>query len=309
MEGEAQVSSPEPVSTPEPVQSEPIQTTESTPEPTNDKPAGFDPIDVKTATPEQIEARLNRLYGNMKRFEGGEKQQRELNEALVREITTIRQGQSELVSHLQNADYQDAEARLASQRTDAWNRGDFEGFNAANDKINDIKIKKNLAEATKTQPRQQPAQQGVNGNQVVERAASQGVMTPDEVNVTKAWMEETDQTGNFKRPWASDTSDPKNYAAALEAQAVFNSPLYANKPMAEKLREVDRRMGIQQQPVRSNVLPAGNLTNGVRTNTIKLDPAIEKIAIRTKFGGPKAKSDQDHIDAWKKAVAKSKGAN
>jgi len=247
----------------------------------------------------------------MKRYESESKEFRALNEALVREFQNLRVNQEQIVSHLQNNDYQEAESRLAQQRTDAWNKGDFEGYNAANDKINEIKIQKRLAEATaKQQPRQvQQPKQGVDGNRVVDGSVDKGVLTPQEADITKIWITETDQNGNFKRPWASDPSDPRNYAAALEAQAVFNSPLFASKPIAEKLREVDRRMGIQgQQTNKSNVLPAGNLTNGVKTNTIKLDPAIEKIAIRTKFGGPKAKTDQDHIDAWKRAAIKAKGS-
>lgn len=304
MEGETQVTESAPVVTEAPIETQVTETPAE--QPTEAKPEGFDKVEF---TPEQL-ARVNRIYGNMKRYEGDFKQQKELNDALVREFQTLRQEQSQIVNHLQNSDYKDAETALSQQRTEAWNKGDLDAYNTANDKINQIRIDKGISDKlAKSQVRPQPQQQGVNGNQVVDRATSQGVLTHDEANITRAWMEETDPMGNFKRPWASDPSDPKNYAAALEAQAVFNSPLYASKPISEKLKEVDRRMGIQTQAPRSNVLPAGNLTNGIRTNTIKLDPAIEKIAIRTKFGGPKAKSDQDHIDAWKKAVAKSKGAN
>lgn len=320
MEGEVQVESSEPAQIPaasssgrtsefdsENSGSNPeAASTEVSQESTDNKPNGFDKVEF---TPEQLQ-RVNRLYGNMKRYESESKEFRKLNEDLVREFQSLKNNQDQIVTHLQNNDYQEAESRLAQQRTDAWNKGDFEGYNAANDKINEIKIQKSLAvAAAKQQPRiQQPQQQrNVDGNRVVDHSVDQGSLTPQEADITKTWISETDQNGNFKRPWASDPGDPRNYAAALEAQAVFNSPLFANKPIAEKLREVDRRMGIQAQPSRANVLGAGNLTNGSKPNNIKLDPAIEKIAIRTKFGGPKAKSDQDHVDAWKRVVAKSKG--
>lgn len=272
-----------------------------------DKPEGFDKVEF---TPEQL-ARVNRIYGNMKRYEGDAKQQRELNEALVREITSIRQEQSHIVSHLQENNYQEAESKLSQQRMEAWNKGDINGFTEATDKLTDIRVQKKLAaEKPKQQPQVQQPQQprGMDGDRIVDNARDKGALSNEEANVTHAWISETDQSGNLKRPWAADANDPRNYAAALEAQAVFNSPLFTNKPIAEKLREVDRRMGIQVQQVRTNVLSPGNLTSGAKMNNIKLDPAIEKIAIRTKFGGPKAKTDQDHVEAWKKAVAKqSKG--
>ncbi len=312
MEGEAQVSeSSEPVVQTETQQTqtendsrEASQETQSTQNNDQAKPEGFDPVEL---TPAQ-KARFDRIYGNMKRYEGDAKQQKALNEALVVELTNIKNGYGEIVSHLHNTNFKDAETRLSQQRTEAWNKGDLEGYNSANDQLNEIRIKKELAaDRAKQQPRQQQVQQqprGLDGGRVVDGARDQGTLTPEEASVTHAWIAETDQNGNAKRPWASNPNDERNYAAALEAQAVFNSPLFANKPIAEKLREVDRRMGIQTQPARSNVLGAGNLTNGNKPNNIKLDPAIEKIAIRTKFGGPKAKSDQDHIDAWKQAVAK-----
>lgn len=284
-------------------------TQEQSQEQNNAKPEGFDRIDLNTATPDQIKARMDRIYGNMKRYETDSKEQRALNEALVREFQSLKSTQDQVINHLQNTDYQEAETRISQMRMDAWNKGDIDGFTKANDQLLDIRLQKKLA--TVNQPKEQPQVQkpkGVDGERLVNNAREQGSLSPEEADVTKAWISETDNSGNFKRPWASDPSDPRNYAAALEAQAVFNSPLFANKPIAEKLREVDRRMGIQtQQPPRQNVLGSGNLTSGGKLNTIKLDPAIEKIAIRTKFGGPKAKTDQDHVEAWKRAVAKSKG--
>lgn len=274
-------------------------------ESTETKPEGFDKVEF---TPEQL-ARVNRIYGNMKRYENDSKEQRELNQALVRELTNIRTEQSHIVTHLQTADFKDAETKLSQRRTEAWNKGDLEGYNRANDEMVEIRLKKELAKNRQPPVQQQPIQQqrSLDGNRVVDGARDKGDITPEEAGIAQSWMAETDQNGNPKRPWATNPSDPRNYAAALEAQAVFNSPSFVNKSIADKLREVDRRMGVQTQAGRTNVLPSGNLTNPAKTNNIKLDPAIEKIAIRTKFGGSKAKSDQDHVEAWKRAVAKSGG--
>ncbi len=119
-------------------------------------------------------------------------------------------------------------------------------------------------------------------------------------------MSQTDSSGNLMRPWTQQ-NHPNNYAAAKEADAVFNSPLFEGKSMAEKLREVDKRMGIQPvQQGGQNVLGAGNLTRGKPNGNIKLDPKIEDIAVKTKFAGRDPKlTPQDHINAWAKAVAKS----
>lgn len=277
------------------------------------KPEGFDAVEL---TPAQ-QARFDRIYGNMKRYEGDAKELREINQQLIRTVEQLHVGQTQIVSHLQTSDFKEAEAKLMSDRDAAWQRGDMNAYNSASDKINEIKIQKTLTERERAaQQVKQPIQPrgGVNGEQLANAAVHHGDLSPVEANIAKSWMSETDTGGNLKRPW-TQPDNPRNQAAALQAQAVFTDPEYAAKPVAEKLREIDRRMGLQttQSTQGQNVLGAGNLTRGNRNNNInsvKLDPSIEKIAIRTKFGGPDAKTDQDHVDAWKKAVLKSsvKGA-
>lgn len=312
MEGEAQVSESTPVENTQPAPSETQEvsreTTQETTEDQESKPSGFDRVEF---TPEQKQ-RVDRIYGNMKRYENDSKEQRALNERLVQTLTDLQQSQHQIVNHLQVSDFQEAEGRLSSERDAAWGRGDINAYNTANDKLNEIKVQKLLSDREKrTQPRQQPVPQkpsGVNGDRIVNDGLERSTVTNVEANIAKSWMVETDPSGNLKRPWTNE-SDPRNYAAALEGQAVFNSPQWADKPIADKLREIDRRMGTQNVQAGQNVLPAGHLTRPSQNNNIKLSPEIEKIAIKTKFGGPKAKSDQDHIDAWKKAVLKqSKGA-
>lgn len=311
MEGEAQVSESAPVeNTPAPqnetqeVSHESQETTENQ----ESKPSGFDRVEF---TPEQKQ-RVDRIYGNMKRYENDSKEQRALNERLVHTLTELQQSQHQIVNHLQVSDFQEAESKLSSDRDAAWGRGDINAYNAANDKLNEIKVQKLLTDREKrSQPRQQPQIQpakGIGADRLVNTGLERGEVTPVDANIARSWMAETDASGNLKRPWTSE-ADPRNYSAALEGQAVFNSPQWADKPIADKLREIDRRMGIQNAQSGQNVLPAGNLTRPSQNNNIKLSPEIEKIAIKTKFGGPKAKSDQDHINAWKTAVLKqSKGA-
>lgn len=269
------------------------------------KPEGFDPVDVNTASPEQIKARIDRLYYNTKKYENSYNEQRNLNEALVQEFQKLQQQQSQIVNHLQVSDFADAESRLNSDRDAAWQKGDVKAFNEAIDKLTEIKVKKALVETQRQTVRQpQPVQQQR------QAPSNQPQISSEEQNIAQAWMSETDASGNLRRPW-TEPYDPRNALAIQHGEIVFKDPLFANKPIAEKFREIDRRMGVQtQQTNGQSVLGAGNLTRGTKTNnmaSIKLDPKIEDIAVRTKFAGKDPKfTAQDHINAWKKAAVKSK---
>lgn len=270
------------------------------------RPSGFDRVEF---TPEQ-KARVDRIYGNMKRYENDSKELREHNQRLINTVNDLIQGQQQIVSHIHGSDYQAAEGRLQEQRETAWEKGDLKKFNDANDRLMEIKTQRILADRdAKAKPQQQQQQppRGMGAERLVNTAVERGEISPVDTNIAKSWMSETDANGNMKRSWTSE-GDPRNYEAALVGKAVFESPAWADKPMAEKLREIDRRMGVQVQQNSSgqNVLGAGNLTRPRQNNNIKLDPKIEDVAVRTKFAGSDPKlTAQDHINAWAKAVHKS----
>lgn len=318
MEGEAQVV------TEAPVTSEPVQATETTVETNQEaqpvqqtetpqaKPDGFDAIDVRTATPEQIEARIGRLYKNMKRYETDSRDFRQANEILANQIQELRNHQGQIVNHLQTEDFKSAEQQLKDQRALAWKNGNSDSYDEANDKLRELSVRKAMAEMQppKQQQIQQPYLPKVSGEAVLERATQQGVISPEEATTYRGWMDESDGYGNPKRPWINET-DSRNPQAAAIGKAVFNSPAMQNKTFGDKLREIDRLMGIQQPQANQNVLPGGNLTPPRKNNNIKVTDYEAKIAIKTKFGGSKAKSESDHIEAWRQAKIKSqqKGAS
>lgn len=306
MEGEAQVSQEStPTVAPEAPQTEAtetVQTNETHTETPDNKPEGFERVEF---TNEQL-ARVNRIYGNMKRYENELRDTRTDNQRLIDMVNHLATGQQQIVSHLQTTDFTEAESKLKSARDTAWGKGDVNAFNEANDQLIEIKAKKI---AFDTQPKKQSEarqqQPSTDGQAMLNRARSYGELNGSEETAVQAWMGETDASGNLKRPWTS-TGDARNYAAALEAQAVLNSPLYATKPLVEKLKEIDRRMGLQTTQPQTNVLSGGNLTRGKPNSNIKLDPKIEDVAVRLKFAGKDPKlTAQDHISAWKKAVEKS----
>lgn len=311
MEGEVTTTESAPVTTEAPAevtQTETVQT-EQTQE---QKPTGFDPVEF---TPEQ-KARVDRIYGNMKRYETAAKKVPELeqaNQVLAEQLRILNDTQGKVINHLQISDFQDAEQQLKTQRQKAWTDGNSALYDESNDKLRDLSVRRALTEMqTQQRPQQvvQPQMQmrPVNGEDIINKAVEQGAVTNDEATVYRAWMGESDETGSPKRPWVSE-HDPRNMAAASEGRAVFNNPAYTNMSFAQKLQEIDRRMGVKMQQGQ-NVLPGGNLTTPRKNSNVKLTDYEAKIAIKTKFGGPKAKSEADHTEAYRQAKIRSqqKGA-
>lgn len=315
MDGEAQVETTEstsaPAVNPAPAAPELDSRSDVPDQPSNgiEKPEGFDPVDVRTATPEQIEARINRLYGNVKKNEKDAREARQANEILIARFQELANNQQQIVTHLHETNYHEAENTLRQQQRAAWDKGDLETYHAATEKLVEVKAQKAVAarEAKQQKPnenRPQMADRAVSATDVINLAVQSGEINDSEANIYRSWANEADPYGNPKRPWVNET-DIRNSTAAFEGRAVFNNPAFANKSFAEKLREVDRRMGLAQQPQQgSNVLPAGNLTGQRKTSNVKLSQMEETIAIKTKFGGSKAKSDEDHKQAYLQAKIK-----
>lgn len=314
MDGE-QVATETPVSTPAAVTSDPSPQTEPTPEPVQNgaangdaRPAGWDTVEI----PPELKPRFGRIYKEMKDYQRDANELRDINRQLLTTVEQLQTTQGEVITHLKAKDFVEAESQLNTQRQQAWDKGDVSGFNAANDRLMEIKARKIAAEmvpAQKTQPvTQQPQNAPISGGDFVNMAVQKGLLQQDEATVYKTWASETDENGNLRRPWVNE-SDMRNSTAAYEGRAVFNNPSYENKPFADKLKEIDRRMGLANttQTGGPGVLPAGNLTRGTKTDKVALTPWQETVAVRTKFGGPKAKSDSDHIEAYRKAVLKTKG--
>lgn len=293
------------------------QTQETTQEQPSTKPAGFDPVDFKTASPEEIEARVGRLYGNVKRTEKENRELKQAVEILTQQLGSVVDGQNKIVQHIQQDDYQTTEAQLRQQKRDAWQKGDLEAYETATEKLLDVKAKK-YAE-TRQQSAQKPQEnnglqsnRAISATEALEMSVAAGETKPEEAPILRAYFGETDENGNLKRPWVN-VSDIRNTQAARVSSVVFDPehPTFGNWNLKQKLAEVDRQMGVRSSmQTGSNVLPAGNLTRGAKTNTVKLTALEDQIAVRTKFGGSKAKTDEDHREAYRQAKIKhsSKGS-
>lgn len=269
------------------------------------KPEGWDQAEFN---PEQLK-RFNRVYKEMKDYQRETSDLRAVAKQQFEIIEELRQGQSKIVNYLQEDDYQKAENTLKSQRKEAYDRGDLNTVDEINDRLADIKIQKKLSAQQQVQQVKQPQPiqyRGVDGDDIVNRAVQAGAITPSDADIYKSWQSETDVNGNPLRPWINE-SDPRNIAAATEGRAVFNNPAFKNKSFAEKLREIDRRMGTSNNNFSSQgVLQSSNLTRTQKSPTVKLTQNQEHIALRTQFAG-RGKTPQEHIEAYRKQVAELKG--
>lgn len=228
-------------------------------------------------------------------------------------IEELRQNQGKVVSHLQSKDFADAESSLKQQRRDARERGDWDTVDEVNDKLEEIRIRKL---SLQNQPKQQQTQEKPrvqNAREAAQYAESQGAISADEQGIISAWQDETNSYGEPLRPW-SNASDPRYSAALVEARAVFSNPMFQNKSMAEKLAEVDRRMGLETQKSRqevmgSNVMGAGNLTRQNKNGSmgkVEISDRAANMAVRMKFAGP-GKTAEEHIQAYKLQIQQVRG--
>lgn len=266
-----------------------------------EKPAnGYEGDNFVEFTPEQ-QKRLNQLA---KKAGSAERESAELRKIAKEQydvINELRNGQQQIVTHLQTTNYAEAESQLKVQKKAAFDKGDFDTYESIGEKLAELKIQKALAaKAPAPQVVRQPGRP-VSGNDVVEMAVNEGSITRNDAEAYKAWASEADAYGNPLRPWVNET-DMRNTAAAIEGRAVFANPAYQNKSFADKLKEIDKRMGMQNKVTGQGVMPAGNLTGSVKTSNVKLTPFQENIAVRTKFAGS-GKSRNDHIEAYRKQVA------
>lgn len=270
--------------------------------PQNNKPEGWEQVEF---TPDQ-QKRFDRLYKQVKDRERESAEQRSILKQQSELLSDLQRSQHQIVSHIQTDDYSRAESQLKSQRDEAFQRGDLPGFNAANDRLLQITAERLVANKLQQHQPQVKPQQYQQGADAVNAAVQRGELSHSDGSAYRAWSDEQDEYGNLKRPWVN-SYDPMAQAAASEGLAVFNNPAYRNKSFTEKLSEIDRRMGIMNRNSGQAVMPGNtNLTRQKQVGNIKLSEFQERVAIKTKFAGP-GKSEADHLDAYRKQIAKIKG--
>lgn len=271
---------------------------------TEAKPAGYHSVDVKTASPEEIQERMDYLYRQAKqntRTQGELRKLEKIAEDQSKLISELSTGMGAVVDHLQGKQINESEAEVKRQMKTALDSGDTTAYVEAQDKLMDIKARKNTVQQQK--PKSETKEMAYGGEKVG-RADSENVpdLTQQDATYVKSWMEEKDDRGRTFRPWTNE-ADPEYEAAVAETKSVFMNPRFADKTIDEKLSEIDRRMGVAKQSGGQNVM-GGNLTTRSKSNKVTLSPKQQEIAVKTRYGGKSAKSDADHIEAYRKQIEK-----
>lgn len=276
-------------------------------------------------TREAIEGRFAHLSRLQKKSEtkreGELREWRDLASEQARRIDELTNGFAGMANHLQEKSYAETEAQLTEAMRIAFESGDSHGYINAQNKLLDIKADKKLVERQKKEaPAKVHSQQNSapnyrNASELANDAVTDGDITHEEASLVSAWQEESDPTGNLLRPWAHNSTphlqpdhpqaDQQYLAAIRETVAVFDNPRLAKLTFDQKLAEVDRRMGTAKPGPKQNVM-GGNLTGNRKPSKLGLSPEQEKLAVRLKLGGPKAKSDADHIAKYRQQLEKTK---
>lgn len=297
---------------PSEAQAQPAEDSQEQPQqqqPANNKPAGYYPIDFATATPDQVKERYDYIYRQVK---DGERERRETNRVLKEQsrlIDELSSGMGQVVNHIQENTFDNTEATLKANMRAAYEAGNTDAYLEAQDKLDELRLEKKLAERDRKaipQPQQKQVAQPQNDPMI----------NTDESRVINDWQSERDESGVLLRPWAHNKStDPNSpdqeflYGLA-ETRAVFQNPRFADLSIHQKIAEVDRRMGVKKPGSGQSVM-GGGLTTNRKSSKITLTPKQQEIAIKTRFGGPKAKSDTDHLEAYRKQIERvqtTKGA-
>jgi hypothetical protein len=292
------------------------------------KPAGYDPVDLSDLPPERQKEISDRLDYMYKQIKGDKRERAEAQRALneyrqvaaqqAQLLSELQGGMGMVVDHLTVKQLNESESNLKAQMQVALDSGDTKTYVDAQARLLEITAQKLVKpqnpqrQQTETQRQAYAGQQIYSASQIGSDAMAGGELEIADLKYVEAWQNETDDSGNPLRPWASNVDtrnpSPQAQAALREAAAVFTNPAYSRMTIQQKMAEVDKRMGVQRSSSGQTVM-GGSLTNRSKNTKITLSPKQAEIALKTKFGGPKAKSDADHLEAYRKQVEKlSKGA-
>lgn len=288
------------------------ETTESTPavEPNEPappaapktEPAGYKPIDPKTATPEETQERLDYLYKQIKPTQRENREMRQLLADQSKVIDDLSRNQQAVVTHLTERSFADSEQQLKDQMAAAWQKGDNRAYIDAQANLNRLYTQQEIAKQTPAQQLQQQPQYR-NAAELANGAAQAGELSQDEYRTTESWQGERSDAGQLLRPWAY-SNDPSYEAALFETRSVMANPRFQDYTYEQKLQEVDRRMGTPKRTTSQQVM-GGSLTKAAKNTKIELTPKQREIALKTQYAG-KGKSEAEHLEKYRAQVAKYK---
>lgn len=264
-----------------------------------EKPAGYDPVDLSTL-PEEIAKPLNDridyLYSQVKTNERALREYRSLSAEQAQAIEDLMSGVGQVVDHLENKTMIESEANIEKSMREAFEGGDLDKFFKEQKKLIEIQTKKLI-----------PAKENIQKNISKQATDTSNYISPEDDRLVEAWQSETDERGQPLRPWAR-TENPEDPDPDFVKAYIITKRVAAQNPgksMNQILAEVDKQMGVKTASLNgSQNVMGGNLKTQSKNRTIRLTPKQQEIAVRTKFGGSKAKSDAEHIEAYRKQIEK-----
>jgi hypothetical protein len=266
----------------------------------------YDHVNPETDDPKLVQARIDTLYRERKTAKEDYRKMMDLAKKQSEVIEDLQNGMYAVAGHLQQEKFADTEATLKSQYRIAVETGDIDAQVNINDKLLELKAQKLIAPKAQSKQQQTQSNPQQQYNSANELAAD---LDPQEQAITNAWQNEKDESGQSLRPWAVNSTgdlndpDPDFIKAITVANKVFTQENFAHLTYQQKLQEIDKRMGIKKSIQQSNVM-GGHLTGQRKNSKVTITAKQSEIAVRTKFGGPKAKSDAEHIEAFRKQIEK-----
>lgn len=270
-------------------------------EQTNEKPAGYDPVDVSSAPPDKIQERLDYLYSQVKSNERNMREYKSIAAEQSKYIDDLMNGVGQVVNHLETQNFSQEEDQVTKEMRAAFEAGDMDKFIANQKKLVQL-------EAKKTAPKQVQKPQAQQKN-------TEYTLSDNEERYVASWQDETDDSGRSVRPWAK-TDDPEDpdpdfvKAYLIAERTKRRNPSYT---VEQVLAEVDKKMGVKStNSGGGQSVMGGNLQTPAKKQNIRLTPEQERLAVKMKFANEKGKppkSDAEHIDAYRKQLQKvrSKG--
>lgn len=186
-------------------------------------------VDFRTAPPELVEARFNRLYRQVKETEASKREMAQHLRALHDRLAELETGQrTERLSGQRE--------KVTTDLRDAMEKGDTDRAIQLQRELVEIEVNARTTAPAKATPAPVETQQPPSGNEAW--------VPPEELEAINAWAKE--------RPFARG-GDYQKWTAA-QVYDLYSDPEWEARPITDKLAEVDRRYKVKTRPAGASVL-------------------------------------------------------
>lgn len=236
----------------------------------DEKPEGFEPVSVDHLPDddkEAIQARFDRLYGQVKMSD-------RRNKVLEGMLAETQKALQDINHKVNEQERTTARKSLEDGIRMAEELGDLSKANQLRQTLTEM----NIEDKMRAMLQQKSPPSDYSNPDVLLDSQMAEVQDPYESAYLNQAMAERGVDGNYVRPWAQ-RGHPDLEVALREAEIIWTSPRFSNKPVEEKMKELDRRMGTPQRRNPGNqVLPSGGMSK--QSNNVSITPMEERVATR-----------------------------